>query len=107
MDISYFLSVKKLLEDKLTYLNELKNIDDNIEGIFYEMSSQTQIHNVPDINVKKTNYDECIKNAKCFLDEINKIIYANCDHEFIDDIVYIAPDKSENITYCCICEYIK
>ena len=45
-----------------------------------------------------------IKNMKKTNDEV---VYNNCEHNFITDIIDIDPEKEKTICYCTICELTK
>ena len=32
---------------------------------------------------------------------------SECEHQFINDLIDLSPDKSLEITYCILCEYTK
>ena len=36
---------------------------------------------------------------------INSYINVRCNHEYIDDLIDIDPDRSKNIRYCIHCEH--
>jgi hypothetical protein len=52
---------------------------------------------------------EHIKSKLKYINNLRNIcekkIIKLCNHEFINDVIDINPEKSQNITYCKICEY--
>jgi hypothetical protein len=101
MDINYFLSSKKKLQKILSYLNEIKlnYCEIKMEGgesINYEYILDS-IH----------EYENKIREHELIIEHLNQIICDNCQHNYVEDVIDINPDKSERITYCTICEYTK
>ena len=90
MEINYFLSEKRELTDVLVYLNEIKIIHYNNKNV---------------IGLKNVNKEIDEINETLF--NLNKIIYLNCEHNFVDDLIDITPDTSKHVTYCTVCEYTK
>lgn len=90
MEINYFLSEKRELTDVLVYLNEIKTIHYNNKNV---------------IGLKNVNKEIDEINETLF--NLNKIIYLNCEHNFVDDLIDITPDTSKHVTYCTVCEYTK
>ena len=108
--VNKMLKMKKLNEKYIFFFKEITNFINETDKEIYE--DLNKLYN--DYNIFETN--ECIINKKSlafknknlnFINFIlnNKIKMA-CNHEFIEDSIDIAPDKSENITYCSLCEYI-
>jgi len=106
MDINFFLSSKKKLQNILSYLNEIK--------LSY---CEIQIESCQDISSEYISseyiidqiheYEKKITELELSIEHLNQIIYTNCEHTFVEDVFDITPDKSLNITYCTICEYTK
>jgi predicted translin family RNA/ssDNA-binding protein len=101
MDINYFLSSKKKLQKILSHLNEIKEIYCEIqietcEDISYEYITQ-----------EVDEYEKKISELKLEIEHLNQFIFSNCEHTFVEDVIDITPDRSQNITYCTVCEYTK
>jgi hypothetical protein len=101
MDINYFLSAKKNLQKILSFLKEIKLTYCEIQmergdGI----NSEYLIDNIYE-------YENKIHEHELIIEQLNQLIYENCEHEFIEDVIDINPDKSQHITYCKNCEYTK
>ena len=90
MEINYFLSEKRKLTDVLVYLNEIKIIHYNNKNV---------------IGLKNVNKEIDEINKTLF--NLDKIIFLNCEHNFVDDLIDITPDTSKHVTYCTVCEYTK
>jgi hypothetical protein len=90
MEINYFLSEKRKLTDVLVYLNEIKIIHYNKKNL---------------IGLKNVNKEIDEINETLF--NLDKIIFLNCEHNFVDDLIDITPDTSKHVTYCTVCEYTK
>ena len=48
-----------------------------------------------------------MENIKALKQICDEKIFELCEHEFIDDMIDITPDRSEKITYCGCCGYTK
>jgi hypothetical protein len=101
MSINHFLSSKKNLEKILSYLNEIK-----LSYCEIQMESCQDI-NSEYITDQIDEYEKKITEVELSLKHLNQIIYSNCEHTFVEDIIDINPDRSQNIIYCTICEYTK
>jgi hypothetical protein len=101
MDIIYFLSSKKRLQKVLSHLNEIKltyceiqlEINDGINDEY--------------INDEINEYNKKIIELELTIEHLTRFIYDKCEHNFVEDVIDITPDKSQNIIYCTICEYTK
>ena len=98
MSINYFLSSKKKLQKVLSYLNEIKVTyceirDDGIDDEY--------------ITDQVNEYETKIVELEVTIEHLTQIIFSNCEHIFVEDVIDITPDRSQNITYCTICEYTK
>ena len=98
----YFLSLKKKYSNMLIYLQEIHYLYNSILDI-HEANNKLDEYNL--IYNKILNISEEISETKNFLYNIEKDIQDNCDHNFVDDVIDIHPDKSVNIKYCTICEF--
>jgi len=100
--LDYFLLLKKKYSNMLIYLQEIYNTYQTILDI-HEINNNIQDYDV--IYKKMLNISNEISETKYFLHNLEKDIYENCIHHFVDDVIDIHPDKSLNIKYCSICEY--
>lgn len=101
MDINYFLSAKKNLQKILSYLNEIKLTYCEIQIERGDcINSEYLIDSIHE-------YENKIHEHELIIEHLNQIIYENCEHEFLEDVIDINPDKSQHITYCKKCEYTK
>jgi hypothetical protein len=108
MSLNYFLLCKKLTEDNLLYFDGLianyyKMYTELLK--YYEcMSDCNEVNHYKNIlrlleecNNKKKEQQELIELYK-------DRIYNLCEHNFIEDEIEVTPERSQNITYCTICE---
>jgi hypothetical protein len=98
MDINYFLSSKKKLQKVLSHLNEIKLTyceirDDGVNDEY--------------ITDQISEYETKIIELEVTIEHLSKFICHSCEHTFVEDVIDITPDRSQNITYCTICEYTK
>jgi len=99
MSINYFLSSKKKLQKILSHLNEIKLTYCEIE---LERSDGI---NDEYITEQINEYETKITELELTIEYLTQFICHNCEHTFVEDVIDITPDKSQNITYCTICEY--
>jgi hypothetical protein len=55
-------------------------------------------------NMKK-NYEQEIEAINTLVQVANDKMVSCCQHDFVKDTIDIDCEKSQNITYCTICEY--
>jgi hypothetical protein len=101
MNINNFLSSKKNLEKILSYLYEIK--------LSY---CEIQIESWQDITGEYITeqiyeYEKKIAEVELSIEQVEQIIYSNCEHTFVEDLIDITPDRSQNIIYCTVCGYTK
>lgn len=103
MDINYFLSSKKKLKKIMTYLHEIRltYCDLLIEKDNYNDNNDEYIRNTI------YEYEKKIIDIELTIENLNQVIYCNCVHDFVEDVIDINPDKSRHIIYCKICELTK
>ena len=104
MCLEYYLYCRKKYEDIINNINE----------IIYNYESLNEKNNMYSINQEQDqiNIDE---NIFFYIERKNKVLELKerceqkilelCKHDFVEDLVDIAPDRSKYITYCTICEY--
>lgn len=91
-------------------INAIKYHMLEITSIYYEIISNKEIYDVSSSemlkmeNMKK-NYEEEIKDITTLLQVANDKMVSCCQHDFVKDSIDIDCEKSQNITYCTICEY--
>ena len=101
MDITYFLSSKNKLQKILSYLNEIKLTYCEIQLERYDSINNEYVTEQVD------EYEKKISELETTIEHLNQIILSNCEHSFVQDVIDITPDRSQQITYCSICEYTK
>jgi hypothetical protein len=92
------------------FKNNLYNETINLEIIlknnnyYYENNSILNEYNHFNIN---NNINEILKKKitfnKYLIEKINKILFENCNHEWINDYIDIDCEYGRNICYCKIC----
>jgi len=96
--IDYFLSLRKKHECILNNLKEIKTTYEEMIslGKLFGRYLNSEIKEMSEYEKKidETNYI-----IKC----INEKLECVCNHNYIDDIIDISPERSQNITYCTIC----
>lgn len=107
MSLEYYLYSKKKYEYIISNLNDIIEQYDEI----FSYADNLNIKNDEDmleLFQQTINKDKiklkliCLHQLKNNCQEKIKTL---CEHDFVDDTIDINPDKSQNITYCRICEY--
>jgi hypothetical protein len=117
IDVSFLLTLRKKYNTILSHLHEIVEIYDEIIGtpellltLHSDLLSQTDLSTRIDsiqIVEQKKHYSAKIKHITQTISNVTKDIHRNCVHEFVNDTIDIDCERSQNITYCSICEYTK
>ena len=102
MSLHYFLSCKK---NYIKIIQKLEYIIETLDDINYATISEFS-----DICYPKNNKDfftDKIKHFQDLIDNCNNELDQLCCHNYVDDVIDIAPERSQSITYCTICETVK
>jgi hypothetical protein len=91
-------------------INAIKYHMLEITSIYTEFISNKEIYDIPNDemlkmeNMKK-NYEQEIEAINTLVQVANDKMVSCCQHDFVKDTIDIDCEKSQNITYCTICEY--
>lgn len=91
-------------------INAIKYHMLEITSIYTEIISNKEIYDIPNDemlkmeNMKK-NYEQEIEAINTLVQVANDKMVSCCQHDFVKDTIDIDCEKSQNITYCTICEY--
>lgn len=102
MSLHYFLSCKR---NYIKIIQKLEYIIETLDDIDYMTISEFS-----DICYPKNNKDFFTEKIKYFEDLINNCnneLDHICCHNYVEDTIDITPERSQNITYCTICEIVK
>ncbi len=94
--INFFLHKKKCyvkILDKLTYIIEI-----------YESLLENDCYCFED-EIQSNCYKYKIQDIQQKIDYCNENLNKYCCHQFVEDVVDLAPETSRHIKYCIICEY--
>jgi hypothetical protein len=84
--------------------NTLTNLECQFENIIQTINESLKITPTANRRCLKDVQDNC----KVQLSRIQHLIFKNqCNHEYITDTIDITPEKSQEITYCVLCESMK
>jgi hypothetical protein len=102
MSLHYFLSCKN---NYFRIIEKLERIIETLDDINYMTICEfpnnfNQENNKVFFTEKIKHFQDLIKNCNNQLDQI-------CCHNYADDTIDITPERSQNITYCTICEIVK
>ena len=93
-------------------LNTIQNSLLEITSIYNDIISNSEIYDIPanemsKIETMKKNYEREIENINTLVQVANDKMVSCCQHDFVKDTIDIDCEKSQNITYCTICEYTR
>ena len=110
MSIDYFLHSKHIykqieynLKEIIELYKEFIELTESQENVV-KFDKEFDIQFL--INTKEEYYQK-IKQIGFFKDFIKQKIISCCAHNFIQDVIDISPEKSQQIEYCSICEFTK
>lgn len=119
MSLDYFLSTRKKLNNIINNLNSAFNDmdslyedalseDERIDNIKLYRNTDGKLHRNPVLSLYfNNNLKDHIRNAENSKAWCDDNIHKLCKHEFVNDTIDVDPERSQNITYCIICEYTK
>jgi hypothetical protein len=107
MSLEYHLLCKNRYDN---IISNLKSVIENYDDIF-SYASELNIN----INKDIPELSQLISDKHQVACHLNNVIQLKsvciqkitqlCDHEFVTDMIDINPERSQNITFCRICEY--
>ncbi len=107
MSLEYYLSARKKYKG---IIDNLKSIVEQFEDIF-SLTAQLDIDEGDEIlhfYDPKSHCQTIESKLKC-MEHLHSLcerkILCLCKHEFVTDMIDINPERSQNITFCRICEY--
>ncbi len=107
MSLEYYLLVRRNYK---CIIDNLKSAIEQFDDIFY-LTSELDIDDGDEIlSIYNPHlHSETIKSKLKCVEHLSKLceqkILRLCKHEFVKDTIDICPERSQNITYCSICEY--
>lgn len=109
MSLDYYLNCRRRYNNIIICLEEIVN---NHELIFFEtLKLDTELSDIifDKLNLlqDRENLEDKLKYVKNLKNICEVKIHELCNHEFVNDLIDISPDKSQTITYCKICDYTK
>ena len=90
------------LEDSIELYNEIMSCIN--ENCVYDYITIDLINFYNNLCVECERQLSIMKDMKNINDEL---VYKNCEHNFITDIIDIDPEKEKTICYCTVCEMSK
>jgi hypothetical protein len=103
MSLDYFLSCKK---EYIKIVQHLEYIIQTLDTIHY-ISLNEIPNNCNQENNNKSFFTYKIKHFQDLINNCNNNLDKLCCHNYVDDTIDIDEDRSQNITYCTICETVK
>jgi|688.fasta_scaffold567811_2 hypothetical protein len=86
----------------------LSTMQNNVTKLDNEIISNNYNNSINVYNVSKvSNVKSEFINFKNSIESAIEDIEDHCEHEWIDDLIDITPDRSQHITYCKHCEITK
>jgi hypothetical protein len=89
-------------------LNEIKNRIKTIDNNYFEVTCNSELFsNYIEIFNDNDEYNILLKDLEELKLYLEDKIQNMCNHEWVEDLIDIDPDRSLNICYCCKCEITK
>jgi hypothetical protein len=81
-----------------------------ITSIYNDIISNNEVYDIPSsemtkIETMKKNYEREFGRITTLIQIENDKMVSCCQHDFVKDTIDIGCEKSQNITYCTICEF--
>ena len=102
MSLNYFLSCKR---NYVKIIQKLEYIIETLDDINYISICELQDDCLEKDN--KVFFTDKIKYFQDLVNDCNNYLDQLCCHNYVDDVIDIAPERSQSITYCTICEIMK
>jgi len=114
-EIDILLNLYKDLHCNIEYIKstknrilQIKNSINTIDNNFFEVKCNTPLlSEYLKIFENDEACNEIIINLEILIKNVEHHIKNNCEHEWIDDLIDIDPDRSQHICYCIKCEITK
>ena len=110
-DVKCYLKIIDKCEELINYydmlimlFNEHKSLTSKSLESILEFEDY---NNVLSYTVNKSFFINKIMLAKDLKERCTKKMNDICQHSFIQDVIEVGPERSENITYCEICKFTK
>jgi len=108
MSLDYYLYCRKEYDDIIDYLIEIINKYDLIcDNTISEFELEKEYYEIFNTEHNKNFFIDRLNHITHLRKICHKKVLELCNHEFVDDIIDISPDKSKCISYCKVCEYTK
>ena len=102
MSLDYFLLSKR---NYINIIQKLEHIIETLDTINY--MTICEFPNNYNQGNDKAFFTDKIKHFQNLINHCNNELDHICCHNYVDDEIDITPERSQNITYCTICEIIK
>ncbi len=107
MSLHYFLSCRKNYERIIQHLEYIIDIFDDINYLtISELPDSNEITNEKQNN-NVNFFIEKLAYVKILKDDYSHKIGELCCHDYVNDVIDVAYERSQHITYCSICESMK
>lgn len=84
---------------------QIKNSINSFNNNFFEVKcNEPLLNQYLNMFEDTETYNELIINLETLIKHVQHHIQNKCQHEWIDDLIDIDPDRSQNICYCINCE---
>lgn len=114
-EIDILLNLYKDLHSNIEYIKssknrvlQIKNSINTIDNNFFEIKcNDSLLSQYLNMFEDTETYNRLIINLEILIKDVHDHIKHKCDHEWIDDLIDIDPDRAQNICYCVKCEITK
>lgn len=107
MSLEYYLFCRKQYDDIIKGLDEILEKYELMCVITTAECVERDYYEILQPHDNKHLFTEKLRHARKCRKLCEQKILELCEHNYITDIIDITPDRSQQITYCSICEHTK
>jgi hypothetical protein len=109
MSLEYYLFCREKYGFILNHLEQINELFDNVINLTENENCiiEKNYYNIFLTELNSKSIEKIKENVEKLKNICNNKIIELCDHDYINDLIDITPDRSENIIYCQKCGYTK
>lgn len=88
-------------------IQKIKNSINNLNNNYFEVKDNELLLQYLNEYDDKDNYEKIINKLETLKNYVGNKITNRCEHEWVNDLIDIDPDRSQEICYCIKCDVTK
>jgi len=109
MSLDYYLLCKSKYDAIILNLNEVIEKYDDLYFFTSTLYMNPEVYAVDNNEINWNKFKDQIRSELIHVNNCRNVCQQNihelCNHEFVNDMIDITPERSQYITYCIKCEY--